>query len=229
MTGFHTYTYSGTQLCAKPPHTHVSLGNRTHFWSHADTLLVLILSEDLLVKTRQCALTYEPFAQTPTHTHTPCLAQEVRMFHKSGPACWGCAFVHCCNCVCAWVWVLHYQQVRKHTHTLTHTDSHGHARTGSRRSRSLITVVSKESPWQWQNETTACGRGGVWECVSICLCVSYRPRSGLFPQKESYSPQANQRTKSETEFNPIGPTRLTFITRGQSQGRGRQAGRWHHR
>lgn len=50
--------------------------------------------------------------------------------------------------------------------------------------------------------------------VYVCVCVSYRPRSGLFPQEVSYSPQANQRTKFETEFNPIGPTLLTFITRG---------------
>ena len=67
-----------------------------------------------------------------------------------------------------------------------------------------------------------CVYARVCVCVSLCVyarvcvsvCVSYRPRSGLFPQEVGYSPQANQRTKFETEFNPIGPTLATFMTQG---------------
>lgn len=58
----------------------------------------------------------------------------------------------------------------------------------------------------------------VGEEVCACLSVSYRPRSGLFPQEVSYSPQANQRTKSETEFNSIGPTHMTLMTRVCEEG-----------
>lgn len=70
-------------------------------------------------------------------------------------------------------------------------------------------------PWPVGEKTCACAH----------KCVSYRPRSGLFPQEASYSPQANQRTRFETEFNPIGPTLLTFNTRNQSRGRRQSTGR----
>lgn len=224
MTGLHTYTHSGTQLCAEtppPPHTfHLAVAHIT------DRMLTHLYSSGVKILLRRRAHTpwiHWPTSLLHTHLHTlgvhPVLLNRVRMFHKSGPACRGYASVRCRNCVCAWV---------LESFTLTaieKTYTHIHAADGA---CSLITVVSKESPWQWQNETTACGRGGVWECVCICLCVSYRPRSGLFPQKGRYSPHANQRTKFETELNPSGPTLLTFITRGQSQASRWQAGRWHH-
>lgn len=138
----------------------------------------------------KCALTWlQAFSThtrthtcTHTHVHTLCVAQQVRIFHKSGHVCWRYALARCCNCV--FYITSKWEDVNFQRHTRVHTSI--------RRNCSLIILVSKESPWQWQRETTAWGRGGA--------CASYRPRSGLFPQEVSYSPQANQRTKSEMEL-----------------------------
>lgn len=50
--------------------------------------------------------------------------------------------------------------------------------------------------------------------AEVCVCPT-DPEVVYSLQEVSYSPQANQRTKYEPGFNPIGPTRLTFIADSQ--------------
>lgn len=84
-------------------------------------------------------------SHTPfTHSHTPCLAQQVRVFHKLRPACRGHACLYIAESVCAYVCVCFTLLASEKMLTVKETHMH----TGGRQSCSLITVVSKESPWQ---------------------------------------------------------------------------------
>lgn len=130
--------------------TQISFG--TFCRSHADTF-VLILREGFLAFCVSNVHWLARLFHTQTrmrlhaHTYTPHLAQQVRMFHKLQPAHQGYVCVHY-----HWCWVRVCQSAKM----LTVKDMSAH--TVRRPTCRLISVVSKESPWQRQNETMACGR-----------------------------------------------------------------------
>ncbi len=253
MTDLHTYTRAPrralrhTFVYKKNTHTFHSTFTRfsDHTLTHSCSSWVRICSRRIAYARVSCAsnvrrLSAPKVFSTCTHLHTltytlSCsTGQDVSQVATCLLRI--CLSVYCCYCVCVWVCVCFTLLASEKMLTVKDRQTHTHTHTHRRQTK----LYSHYCGLQGVTMAMAEWNHGLWErrCVCVCVCVyvctylyvcvSYRPRSGWFPQEVSYSPQANQRTKFETEFNPIGPALMTFIVRGQSQESGQPAGQWHH-
>lgn len=231
MTGLYTYTCSArctpgyTTMCKKPTLLHT-------FPARMLTHLCLTLGswrqeQGPVSHARYVSWPTDLFFLLHTHTHTrpytltdnpSCLTgQDISQVGAClSRICLCCCWTVCvCVCFeCKFNFTSKWESVFiKDSHTRTHAQT-------------VEAVVSLMwSPRSHHGDGRMKPRP-VGEEVCLRARVSYRPRSSLVPQEGSYSPQANQRPKFETEFNSVGPTLLTFMT--SPRGADSQQEWWHH-